>query len=202
MEAGNWIGLAGLIATTIMAVVTLVINRINHREEMKRSDERHAQELRRQSEEINRMERIMELERRFKPHIEFCLAANFLGPQNGAYAAEILIEVKNKGNIQQKITSMRLRIRGIKHSDKLEFWERYPKRLRFPEELLEAPVIDQDYGYYFVEPGVDQVISFTTIVPEAFRFIVVWAEFRYGETRKRGEGARHSAERVFEVKAG
>ncbi len=182
MEPSQWISLAGLVTTTLIAILSLSINSRNHRKE------------------IERMERYLEIERAHKPHIEFCLDANFFGPQQGEVVAEFLIEVKNKGKIQQKITSLKLRVRGIREGDNLEFMEKYPTRLKFPEKLLQTQVIDKDFGYYFIEPDVNQVISFTTKIPENYRFVLVWAEFRYGDTRQRGEGARHSAERVFEVK--
>jgi hypothetical protein len=200
MEPGNWIALAGLITTTIIAALSITVNAHNHRKEMERSDKRQAEELQRQEEEIQRMERFMDIERTHKPHIEFCLDANFYGPQQGEYVSEFLIDIRNKGKIQQKITSLKLRIRGIKANEKLEFMEKYPTRLKFPDKLLQAQVIDKDFAYYFVEPDVNQLITFTTKIPESYRFLVVWAEFRYGDTRQRGEGARHSAERIFEIK--
>ena len=87
MEPSQWISLAGLVTTTLIAVLSLSINARNHRKE------------------IERMERYLEIERTHKPHIEFCLDANFYGPQQREFIAEVLIEVKNKGKIQQKITS-------------------------------------------------------------------------------------------------
>jgi hypothetical protein len=44
-----------------------------------------------------------------------------------------------------------------------------------------------------VEPGVEQVITYVTKIPEEYRFIVARAEFHYGR------GKPHSAEAVFNV---
>lgn len=200
MQPANWIALASLITTLIVAALSLIISARNHRKDIDLSEKRHNEELKRQGEEVKRMERLMDLERTHKPHIEFNLDANFYGPEKGEYISEFLIEVRNKGKIQQKITSLNLRIRGIEKGGKLGFMEKYPLRLNFPDKLLETQVIDKHYKYYFVEPDVNQLITFTTKIPDKYRFLLVWAEFKYGDTRVKGEGGRHSAERVFEVK--
>ncbi len=63
MQAGNWIALAGIILTATMAILTLIINIRKHRDE------------------VQRKERLLEIEHAHIPHLEFNLGCNFYGPQ-------------------------------------------------------------------------------------------------------------------------
>jgi hypothetical protein len=65
--------------------------------------------------------------------------------------------------------------------------------VNFPEELIDERdvLLSMKYGHIFVEPGVEQVITFVASVPETIRFILARAEFEYSDKRT------HSSERVF-----
>lgn len=183
MQAGNWIALAGIIATATMAILTLIINIGKHRDE------------------IQRMERLLEIEHAHIPHLEFNLDCNFFGPQEGEFITEYLLEINNKGRVQHTLTSLKLRVRGIKKGEKLAFWDKEPQRLQFQDKILETQVIHKKYAFFFIEPGVHQKITFTSKVSDEYQFILVWAEFSYGLSRAKAKGKKHSAERVFEVRA-
>ena len=43
-----------------------------------------------------------EIERRYNPHIEFTMDANFFGPQKGKYAAEFIIHAHNKSLVRHE----------------------------------------------------------------------------------------------------
>lgn len=183
MQASNWIALAGIISTAMMAILTLMMNTRKHRDE------------------VRRMERLLEIEHAHIPHLEFNLGCNFYGPQQGEYVTEYLLEICNKGRVQHTLTSLKLRVRGIKKGEQLAFWSKHPDRLVFPDKILDTQVIHKNYGFFFIEPNVHQTITFTSKVSDEYQFIVVWAEFSYGIARAKATGKKHSAERVFEVRA-
>jgi hypothetical protein len=155
----------------------------------------------RHRDEVQRMERLLEIEHAHIPHLEFTLGCTFYGPQEGEYVTEYVMEINNKGRVQHTLTALKLRVRGIKKAEKLAFWDKHPERLKFPDEILETQVIHKNYGFFFIEPNVHQTITFTSKVSDEYKFIVVWAEFSYGTSRAKVRGKKHSAERVFEVRA-
>ncbi len=60
---------------------------------------------------------------------------------------------------------------------------------------MQGEIVHEKYSYIFVEPGVEQVITYVTKIPAEYRFILARAEFRYDRLNP------HSAEEVFEVKS-
>ena len=129
-----------------------------------------------------------------KPRVEFAVSANFLGPQGGFYPTEIVISANNKGLRKRIFKSIRLRVRGSKAGEEVEEWEENKPRLKMPHKIVDAEVIHQQrYGHIFVEPGVNQNITYLTPIPKEYRFVTVRVEFRYDDERT------HSAERMFEI---
>lgn len=129
------------------------------------------------------------------PRIELDVRAAFNGPQNGYYVTQILVSATNKGLRVRKFPSLKLLVRGIsKHSD-IQEWPEHEPRLLFPEKLIDhAEVIfRENYGHIFVEPGVNQNVSYNCRIPDHIRFVTVRAEFKYDEKRT------HSAERLFDT---
>src|SRR5262249_7709147 len=128
-----------------------------------------------------------------RPRVDFRIDCKFLGPQGEDYVAEFLLYAKNRGLVIQRFPSIRLRVRSVPADAPLEIWESYKPRLLFPQKLFDAEIVHEKYGYIFVEPGVEQLISYITKVPASARFVLARAEFRYKNFDP------HSAERVFEV---
>jgi hypothetical protein len=126
--------------------------------------------------------------------IQFDIECRFSDPQSGARIASFSIIASNKGNVEQRFVRISLRLLGLRESDPLQ--RRTDERLQFSQEILEAELVPAKFGYYFVRPGVEQRISFTTAIPEEIRFINSRAAFKYNN------GDLHTAEKVFDVIAG
>lgn len=130
------------------------------------------------------------------PRIELDLACTFLesaNPKDSHRVAAFTIHARNKGYIEHKFESISLRLRGIKSDALLAVRE--DKRLEFPEPLMKAELIPKEAGYYFVRPGVEQQVTFTTIIPADVRFVLARAEFKYENSDD-----RHSVEKVFDAR--
>jgi hypothetical protein len=50
--------------------------------------------------------------------------------------------------------------------------------MEFPEKVLDENIIPSKYKYYFVEPGINQAISYITKIPKNMRFVVAFAAFK------------------------
>lgn len=143
-------------------------------------------------------------EREHAPRIAFTLDCQFFGPQKGKYLAELQITAENLGKTRQQFEHIKVRIRGISKDSELVFWDSAPPRAFFPHKLYpsegknaadanEIDAVYQKFAYVFVEPGVKQMLTYVTLIPEGMRFIVVRATFKYPNHND------HSAEKVFEV---
>ncbi|UHD15036.1 hypothetical protein [Thiocapsa bogorovii] len=164
-------------------------NRRLHKLESEREDSRRTEEARKRKARD-------ELERRFVPHIEFDIDCHFYGPHQGKYAAEFTLSASNKGITRHEFTSVLLRVRGVTQEASLRFWAKhYPHRLEFPEAILKDEVKPRNWNYIFVEPGVTQRLTYSTIIDEEIRLITARAEFHYARYTP------HSTERMFEVRA-
>lgn len=133
-------------------------------------------------------------ERIHAPQVEFSVDAKLHGPSNGAYAAEYVLTFENKGKTRVQITSIELRVRGIKRDAKLTVWKAYPPRIEFTEALVDDKhVIPRKYSHAFFEPGIKQEYRYVSIIPEEIQLILVRGQFFY-----KGKHS-HSAERVISV---
>lgn len=132
-------------------------------------------------------------ERSHARRVAFSIECNFFGPQQGQYVAEFLLRIKNQGLVIHRFKTLKLRVRGIAKNTPLQPWQQQPSRLSFPETLIDETnvIFHGKYQYIFVEPGVEQVITFVGTVPEAMSFILARAQFEYSD------GRTHSTERVF-----
>ncbi len=127
--------------------------------------------------------------------VEFRIDCVFFGPQQDQYLAEFKLHAVNKGLVVHRFPSIELRVRGIKASDEISFWKDRKPRVEFPHKVMQGEIVHEKYSYIFVEPGVEQVITYVTKIPAEYRFILARAEFRYDRLNP------HSAEEVFEVKS-
>jgi hypothetical protein len=138
--------------------------------------------------------RRFKVERTHEPRMEFEVDCKLLGPQAGQYVGEVLVKATNRGLIRHEFRKLKVRIRGIEKEATLQHWAGHEPRLHFPEKVAEGDMLfAPKFDYIFVEPGVQQVLTYVTPIPERFRFIVVRAEFVYVN------GNSHSTERAFEV---
>ncbi len=135
-----------------------------------------------------------ELERKYKPHIEFTLDAEFLGPQKGKYIAEFIIYANNKSLVRHEFKKIEFRVLGIKKEEELCEWKNHPPRLYFPHEIIDPKKTDifpGGWNFIFVEPGVKQRISFAAPIDADYAYIVAHAKFNYDSYTP------HTIERVF-----
>ena len=127
-----------------------------------------------------------------RPRIEFDIRCSFLGSLGGTRVASFEVLANNKGNVEHRFSRVSLRVRGIKGSDGLQ--RREDGRLDFPDALLKAELVPEEFGYYFVRPGIAQPFTFTTTIPSETRFLLARAAFKY-----QGKEDLHTSERVFEA---
>jgi hypothetical protein len=131
------------------------------------------------------------------PRIEFDISCNVFGPQQDSYLTSFTVTANNKGYVEHKFSEIHLRVLGIKASEPLMEFQKFPPMVSFPEKILkEINIVPPHYEYYFVRPGVNQEFNFATQIPVNIRFILVRATFIYQSTKE-----IHSTEKVFEVKA-
>jgi len=177
MEAKDWIALAGILATATISVISLILSRKAHKDQLARED------------------LIRKQERKDVPRIEFSIECNVYGPENGDFLTEFLLIIRNRGDIQHKFNRITLRVRGIENGRPLCHWEGYEPRLSFPERVLDnVNVIPKGYNYFFVEPGVVQVLTYVTKIPSSIKYVQAFALFEYDEYTP------HTTERVFQMK--
>lgn len=177
--------------------------RKQEREERKRRDqkekettrlkEEHEHEIRERLDQENKEYERVENEQIYIPHIEFTLQCTFFGPHNGAYIAEFILSVHNRGCMAQRFPKIMLRALGIRNGEKFEFWEGNEPRLKFPEKVFETDIVPKGWGFIPVESGVKHDINFTTVIPHEYRFIVAKAEFHFEKY------IPQSSEKVFEL---
>src|SRR5260370_181625 len=78
--------------------------------------------------------------------------------------------------------NIHVRDRGIKTNQTRSAWQKYPQRLYFPESLINEEVIPKkSINFFFIEPGVEQLITYVTRLPSSIKYILVHALFEYDE---------------------
>jgi hypothetical protein len=128
MEDKDWIAIAAILATAIVALISLFINLRYNRQS--------------NNDRVAREDLIRAQERKTVPHIEFSIECNVYGPEKGNYLAEFLLIACNRGDIQHKFKKIVLRVRGIESEKPLCYWNGHEPRLNFPVSIL-------DYVYLF-----------------------------------------------------
>jgi hypothetical protein len=160
--------------------------------EARRAEEERSKERERLAREAEKDE----LERIHTPHIELRLECQFLGARNGQHLTNVVVLATNRGQVLHKFDHIILRIRGIKN-EHFESWKENESRAYFPHKILKTNLVaEQSWNFIFIEPGVAQQISLTTLIPDEYTYILTHVEFEY---RKYWP---HSAEAVFAVPNG
>jgi len=152
---------------------------------------------------------------RLKPRIQFDIEVSFLDimHEKGQRLAEIKCVFENKGFVEHKIYDLALAIYGIeKEAGKRVEPNQESPRL-FPKMILDKTrIVAEGYQYYFVRPGVAQVITEIRPIPANLSAIRVLAGFtysqrKYDDTREKGAFTKpyrkhnypHTAVRVFDI---
>lgn len=163
--------------------------------EARRTEEERSKERERLERETEKDE----LERRHTPHIELRLECQFLGARNGQHLTTVLVLATNRGQVLHKFDRIILRVRGIKN-ERFEYWEGNAPRACFPHKILETnlvpKLVQESWNFIFIEPGVAQQISLTTLIPAEYTYVLTHVEFEYKKYWP------HTAEAVFAVPSG
>jgi len=133
----------------------------------------------------------------FKPRVQFDLDCHLLplGSGGRAYLAEVFFIFENKGFVEHRLYDLSLSIHGLSDATSTgqppaESTRLFNRRL-FPRQVIVPP----NYKWYFVRPGVRQIITYQALLSEPGPFIQVMSGFTYRERSK----WPHTARRVFSV---
>lgn len=207
MNAQNWISLVSVIATAAIAILSLLLSRRRERQQQERDDrlrrEQQERDDRLRREQQQREEEIRAAERHLVPRTDVTIDCHFYGPEGDHLIAELLLTVNNKGSTQRKFASIEFRMRVLREGAELRKWrERRSERLYFPEKILDEDIVPEGEHYYFVEPGVEQVFTFVTMVPKSIRYVLAHASLTSVPLpHENREENVFTAERLFPVRA-
>lgn len=147
------------------------------------------------------------LSRRFVPRVDYDLDCRFFGPQQGRYVAELSLKAVNKGEVRRVFESIEFRVLGMRRDVEPCYWGSGKLRAAFPKVLMKDDMMRSPEHKYYVEPGVGQLFSYTTLVPGVYSYVLVRAKVtRFSESDPlphEPEDPRDrvfTVERVFEVK--
>jgi hypothetical protein len=131
-------------------------------------------------------------ERTHYPHIDFSVDCNiFKSPDEGKYVAEFLVNVKNKGFVQQRLKKILLTVRVLDSqitklstfgdSEKtLKFGKDSYKRLSLTNKILDnVDIVPKKYKPYVVEPGCEETIRYITPVQTSVKYMLIHARYFY-----------------------
>lgn len=173
----DFVGIVGIVGTLTAAIITQLFMSLREKRrielELKRFEIEHPDVL------------------------ESEIKCRFYGPVSESYMATFSIDIHNRGHKRFNISSVRLRIRGIRKDDELRLYDKRISggRVEFPVKLIDEELVPRKYAYVFIEGGHKQEFTLATIVPAEFRYILVNA--RLGDKSSSVHGSL--LERIFEV---
>lgn len=131
------------------------------------------------------------VERGVLPPVEFSIEARVVGSQQGQKVIEVLPQIRNVGTATAVVTAMSLRLLYLLSDEpiRLEADARTSRfgRVRFTrsvskqlstDEITRIPITRHDT---FVQPGVGQIYTVVTAVPEEATFLLVHCQFEYAQ---------------------
>jgi hypothetical protein len=132
----------------------------------------------------------------FKPRIQFDVDCKFVSLQNSEQLiAEIQFIFENKGFVEHRLWNLNVSVDALKSGRNLKIKEG-THELIFDEKVMsKVQLVPKEYEYYFVRPGVKQVITHTIEVSSSISAIRITASFDYN----RNKDYPHTARRVFGV---
>ncbi|MFV1365698.1 hypothetical protein AAHH97_19995, partial [Mycolicibacterium elephantis] len=145
----------------------------------------------------------LSLYRRNALHIGLQLDCKFHGIRQGQYLTTFTVSAKNVGQVLHEFEQVTLRVRAIKDEPFAVFRRPDPRKQRedecarrvaFPHEVLRANLVP--WNFVFIEPGVTQDLTLTTMIPADCSYLLAHVMFEYKEYWP------HTAEAVFAVPAG
>jgi hypothetical protein len=140
-----------------------------------------------------------------RPRIEFDIKCNVIGKTETDTIVEFQIIANNKGKIKFTFHELFFRLRGITRINALRFYKK-TTRLEYPELVVEENLVPEKYGYYYLEPGTTQTITYVTKISSKYQHILANASFKYKHRtiiRRRPlriMKEKHTCERAFHIK--
>lgn len=131
------------------------------------------------------------IERALIPPAEFSLDFNFLGTKEENSIVECLLLLKNIGNSTLVVKDIMIRIKYLGKNDNISIFTDKKEgakfgRLNFPNsrsrDFSEGKKRFTVIGYdTFVQPGVRQIYTLVTTIPEDASFLLLKGEFKYAQ---------------------
>jgi len=193
MTPQNWIAISGIVATFGAAALGLIFSFVTQDRRIKRDDKLLKEQQKREDE-------LRKEHREDVPHIELAINCQVLGRDDGHYLVEFTLMVYNRGLVRWTFYSIELRVRGIEKNQQFAYWPGRGQRLEFPVKIInkEEVIPKEGVNFLFVEPGVQQAITYVTKIPTQMLYIVAYVEFWYDKEKKK---TPHTSERVFRLTA-
>src|SRR5215813_1639768 len=200
MTPQDWISLSAVVATVAVAGFGLYFSFVTQRRQQERDDKKQKEQQKREDqlrkEQQEREDQLREVYRERAPRIELDINSQVLGQDDDHYLVELMLTAHNRGLIRWQVRDIKIRVCGIEKNRNFAYWPERGQRVEFPVKIINKErVIPESLNFLFVEPGVQQSITYVTKVPTQIMYIVVYAEFWYDEVTP------HTSERVFQLTA-
>ena len=138
-------------------------------------------------------------QREAHPKIEFQLDVRPLGRQSGRLLVELSASMKNAGAVRHKTPQFTLEVRYLLSSDTVQSGDSsinyqtvFPHSTNHELKLEKRSFVP---WRPFVEPGVTQVFTYVTDVPDASAYVLLLSKFSYDDEWC----TTHTAQRVVHV---
>jgi hypothetical protein len=128
----------------------------------------------------------------FKPRIQFDVDCRcfLLDPNQQTYLAEVFFIFENKGFVEHRLYDLSLSVHGLSPVLTPESDKPFSRKL-FPRTMI----VPARYKWYFVRPGVRQVITHELVIKDPGPLIEIISGFSY---EKRADWP-HTVRRIFPV---
>ena len=187
MTSQDWLALSSVVATVVIAVLSLALSARQQARHQLREDGLREEHQRREDE-------LREVHREDAPRLEFAIEGETFSGPGGEHMLTLVISLHNRGLVRWQLNSILLRIRGIEAGRPFNAWNGHEPRVEFPVAIVSsAEVVPPNLNFLFVEPGVSQAISYVTRIPASVEYALVHVEFRYDKYTP------HTTERVFKI---
>ncbi len=134
----------------------------------------------------------------YKQRIQFDVECTpvFLPHNTTAKLIEVAFAFENKGFIEHHLWNLNLSVHSLDDETKLTSKSKTGEVEFNRQVLAKTQLVPKKYGYYFVRPGVSQIITHIIEVPTSVSVIRITASFDY----QRDGQYPHTVRRIFDVK--
>ena len=119
-------------------------------------------------------------EREAVPRIQFTVAVRVIGQQASSWIVELLALVDNKGKVRHTIREFRFDLRYLNEGDQIAAGgPKIGEQVNVFRKAQEGSWMPPDWGYTFIEPGVNTRYSFISSLPSTATFALLHGRFAY-----------------------